>query len=747
MKKLLFVVAAMLCVVGCEQFGNPNQDGENSQEIARIIYDACYSNSYIMDIVKLGTSYKITLSNGQTVNVTTNNATTPEDALGTTIKSVTIGSDDVEFLFSDGELLTIPLAVAIQVTFDIESDSVTIAPNSNFTIRYEVKSYYQDIAVDLIPSTGIEAKNEGGVIVITTSDTIPADSKLIVFVSNGKRLVKKVINIIADEGGNNEPEPEPEPEPFFRLLNNDVTVDSNGVEFYVTIETNIEYTYAIAVDWIEESKDVVSIGNERVHTFKVAPNATTEPRTTVISFCGNDTCLPFTVTQVAGSIAPIFELLSASIDVVAGGVQFDVTVVSNIEYTYSINVDWIEEVGKTSDGDSHIHIFVAKPNTTTEPRTTVISFCGNYTCLPFAVNQAAAVAEQNQLEVDTKQFTVEAAGTQSPLVVNVTSNTGWYVATTESWCVVSPANGEGDGSVSITVQPNTTTSPRIATITITTNDNAVSSTVAVSQTADKSNDDGSWHNATFEHRAVAIRFTADWCGYCPMMASSLKRANELLDGKLEVISAHASGGLCSTVAEELAYMYGISDYPTGVVNGDTVVYNTGIDEVANSVANIVTTQAQSRGCTTAASWQSSVAASQSALNLTLYLKKAGNYKVTAMLVEDGIVGYQADYTNGATNNYTHEGVIRAAFTSATGDSFTTDKDNQIKQLSLTTAIPSACKQSNLRVVVYIQRQGSNGYYIDNSATATLGIEKPLGVLSDGLGGGNEGINPGDDIVL
>ena len=57
--------------------------------------------------------------------------------------------------------------------------------------------------------------------------------------------------------------------------------------------------------------------------------------------------------------------------------------------------------------------------------------------------------------------------------------------------------------------------------------------------------------------------------------------------------------------------------------------------------------------------------------------------------------------------------------------------------------------SNVRVVVYIQRlnASNNSYYVDNVATAKVGVKKTLGLVSDNWSGGNEGIVPGDDITL
>jgi hypothetical protein len=53
--------------------------------------------------------------------------------------------------------------------------------------------------------------------------------------------------------------------------------------------------------------------------------------------------------------------------------------------------------------------------------------------------------------------------------IHIKTNQKWTVASSESWCTVLPASGEGTGTIKLTVsaQANTTTDVRNATLTIT----------------------------------------------------------------------------------------------------------------------------------------------------------------------------------------------------------------------------------------------------------------------------------------
>ena len=79
------------------------------------------------------------------------------------------------------------------------------------------------------------------------------------------------------------------------------------------------------------------------------------------------------------------------------------------------------------------------------------------------------------LDVNTLEF---AAGNGSK-IFRISSNTLWAVSSDKNWCSVSPTSGSGDGSVTISVEENTSTSERTATITA--ESATIKRTIAVTQ--------------------------------------------------------------------------------------------------------------------------------------------------------------------------------------------------------------------------------------------------------------------------
>ena len=363
------------------------------------------------------------------------------------------------------------------------------------------------------------------------------------------------------------------------------------------------------------------------------------------------------------------------------------------------------------------------------------------------VNQEGADIEYILL-IDKESIAADYTGIQTPVTVNVTSNTAWTVESNSNWCTVSPASGTDDGSFNIKVSENTTTSSRNALITVkSVDDPSLYRKISVYQEAKPEAEIGdSWKTSEFEHKSLFMMFTADWCGDCPNMTTSIALAQENMPGKIEALNIHGSGNLACTASKSICSYYEISGLPSGLVDGRTSIDNYSSTYAASLIEDAVNDTESRYDTYTGASWTSTVSDNALYLNIVTYIKKAGSYKVTALLVEDNIVGYQEDNKNGSSNSYIHNGVVRDAFSDALGESFNISSANQIKRFNYSVTIPSGCNKNNLKIVVYVQRSDSGSYYVDNVASSKVGVKKDLAIAS-GVEGGNEDLVPGDDIIF
>lgn len=264
-----------------------------------------------------------------------------------------------------------------------------------------------------------------------------------------------------------------------------------------------------------------------------------------------------------------------------------------------------------------------------------------------------------------------------------------------------------------------------------------------------------WAGKEFWHKSLGMRFTATWCGYCPNLATSFAKAISQYPNKIEMLNLHpTSSNLGFSGTSKLENIFRITGYPTGMIDYRNSIANyTSNDYTARLIVNAAKETESNYPTKTGISFTSSVSGSKLNLNVKLYIKEKGDYKVTAVLLEDNIIGYQ----NGGGNSYNHSGIARVAFTDITGDEVSTSEDNKTVSKNYTATIPSSCDKNNLRVLVYVLRQyGSQtiirtadygDYYVDNAISAAVGTTQDL-VFSDGtVYGGNEDTKDGGEITL
>lgn len=400
------------------------------------------------------------------------------------------------------------------------------------------------------------------------------------------------------------------------------------------------------------------------------------------------------------------------------------------------------EVGRQTDADGNyvdMYLYV----TEAQLELWNNSWSGN------ALNEYVVVStRKDYFDIFPRSFDVPAGGGEIAVTVSTDQDYTVGIADPE-WITLVSGEGVKEGRVVFRVAANTVPSERTGMIQFCAGSNCYN--VEVRQEAGVQDIDEELFNKTFYHRSLGMRFTADWCGYCPNMAAAFSTVQEQLPDKFEVVNLHGSGsGLYFSSTGALESQYGISGYPSGIVDGRTDIPNfTEQSAIVSLVTSTISETESTYPTVSGISFNSSISGQTLTADVTLYLKKADNYKVTVVVLEDGIVGYQANYYGDTYYDYVHDGVARIAMSDITGDSFTTSSDNQTRTFSYSAEIPADCVKDNLRVLVYVQRAfGSQpvissgnygGYYVDNCASAKAGTSLDLVTVEDmeDIGGGNE----------
>lgn len=162
-------------------------------------------------------------------------------------QDVTQDDSKVHFILADGTVITLPKAVALDIVF-AESDLVVMSPNSTRTISFTVTSTIKPVVVEVVSSADIKAKvilddadGLAGKIQLTTSSVIDEYSKVVVFVSNGEKVIMRSIRF--EEAG-------------LKVEENSVkTISAEGGEVTLEFLTNVECEVVIP----DEAKSWISV--------------------------------------------------------------------------------------------------------------------------------------------------------------------------------------------------------------------------------------------------------------------------------------------------------------------------------------------------------------------------------------------------------------------------------------------------------------------------------------------------------
>lgn len=183
-------------------------------------------------------------------------------------KSVAQDDNNVYFTLADNTVITLPKGSALEIIFEEEA-LVGMLPNSNREIGYTVKSDTDSVVVEITSSADIKARvvtdDESGLtgkVHIATGDVIDEYSKVIVFVSNGQRVIMRSISfekasLVVDEMAVE----------FF-------SVDAEGCEVALEFWSNVECEAHIPDDaqsWISVVPNTRAMEKSTI-TLRIEPN-------------------------------------------------------------------------------------------------------------------------------------------------------------------------------------------------------------------------------------------------------------------------------------------------------------------------------------------------------------------------------------------------------------------------------------------------------------------------------------------
>ena len=190
-------------------------------------------------------------------------------------------------------------------------------------------------------------------------------------------------------------------------------------------------------------------------------NTTSTSRSAIITVAGGGLTQSYTLTQSGNT--PTLTLSAATGSAAAAAGSATVGVTANISWTAVSNAtSWCTVTPANGANNGTINV-VYTANTTTTSRSATITVSGSGLTRTYVLTQTG-----NTPTLTLSAATGNVAPTAGTTSVGVTANLSWTAASNaSSRCTVTPASGSNNGSFTISYTNNTTSTIRIATITVT----------------------------------------------------------------------------------------------------------------------------------------------------------------------------------------------------------------------------------------------------------------------------------------
>lgn len=121
-----------------------------------------------------------------------------------------------------------------------------------------------------------------------------------------------------------------------------------------------------------------------------------------------------------------------------------VVVTANADWTAESSAEWLTIDKVEGDlGDTEVQVS-ATANNTGEPRSATVTFANRAATAVLTVTQGSEYVTASVENISTSDTKAE---------FDVTANVEWVVTSSESWAVVSPSEGNGNGKVTVTMSP------------------------------------------------------------------------------------------------------------------------------------------------------------------------------------------------------------------------------------------------------------------------------------------------------
>lgn len=212
------------------------------------------------------------------------------------------------------------------------------------------------------------------------------------------------------------------------------------------------------------------------------------------------------------------------------------------------------------------------------------------------------------------------------------------------------------------------------------------------------------YNRTFMRHSLIMRFTATWCGYCPIMNGALQEAcvqdpNHIL--AVSIYSIDSKYGLAFPGATEMETRFGLSERPLGIVNHYAKVRNDNEKALVGRFTGLADEAEDKLPSRTSIAGTMTLDGGNLVIDIPVAAKSAVDFNLNLYIVEDGIKAMQA----GADPEYIHNNVLRLSILGPDGESMSLNA-GEMKVKHLEIPVPeNVSDKNNLRLVAFTACRG------------------------------------------
>ena len=392
------------------------------------------------------------------------------------------------------------------------------------------------------------------------------------------------------------------------------------------------------------------------------------------------------------------QLASSSKDVVEikpeGGME-NVRFSSALDWHVELSEEWLTvEPMEGAAGTARISI-KADANETAETREAIVKICSEGVEVPVTVTQEPFIPTFELLDA-SKEITCLGG----EFSISIYTDVEYEFHCEADWVTCVSTKAPRTRTITFVAEPNPLPEERKALITFCAGTSCKMFTLTQRAAGTEADD---WKKDQFVHRSLAMRFTATWCGYCPMLGSAFESAKNQMNGSLELVSLHGSDSNYEfSGTNTLVSRFRVQGFPTGVVDARATINNDEQSVTSKAAVDLATETADSYPVTTGIACSSTLSGNTINVDLDLYVKEADTYRVTVLLLEDNITGYQNDGGR-ADNSYVHNDVARLAITSMNGERIEVSEDYQVVKKSFSGTVRSSWDPDNMKVLIYVEK--------------------------------------------